>query len=87
MKYLRCNDGKRQGLSQKSTALYCSGKLPCGRCIASEPCNHTLDEFDCDNCRYKFICLTMAWGCDDGWNRNWEFVKLTEKIRQGKWTL
>ena len=39
---------------------YCSGKLPCGRCISCvsyvSMCKYEMSEFDCENCKYKFIC-------------------------------
>lgn len=50
------------------TRRFCSGKLPCDRCLVKmawkhdlvgEPeCKPTLFEFDCDSCVYRWICMT-----------------------------
>ena len=61
------------------TGWWCSGKLPCGRCLLNEPCsidednyrtyavsdNNATDnrvdfDFDCDNCQYKWKCMTIV---------------------------
>jgi len=46
---------------------WCSSKLPCGRCISLSNrqemgCQRkALKGFvDCDNCKYRFVCLTCS---------------------------
>lgn len=42
--------------------IWCSSKLPCERCLTFNlgSCGRMpiKFDFDCDNCKYKFICFT-----------------------------
>jgi hypothetical protein len=67
MRFIKCNqDDRFCNPNPEGNRKYCSGKLPCGRCASgSNPCGDTeLKEFDCDNCLYRFICLTTSYEVD-----------------------
>ena len=67
MKTKKCGEGAICWLHLKITQnleSWCSYLLPCNRCIAPFNlvfCKHTEENFDCDNCQHKFLCLT----CND----------------------
>ena len=71
---------------------WCSGKLPCGRCVYNwykmlagfRPCirNPMLAQFDCDNCKWKFLCLTQRFDNKSVGNMN-EVFRQYELDRRG----
>lgn len=74
MKKLKCKNIKIAScLHWKNDFLndytgWCISKMPCGACIFNKSIHYgykklgcsgsEIDEFDCDNCLYKFLCLT-----------------------------
>lgn len=65
MKFFKCpiSAKKHPPYQHSKDQRYCSAKLPCGRCISGRiGCTQgakKLYDFNCSNCRYRFVCFTM----------------------------
>lgn len=65
MKFLKCPSDTISSIFNPKIphTLWCSRKLPCGRCVKNGGCQVVTIEpakfdFNCDNCKCRFLCLT-----------------------------
>jgi len=63
IKGYKCSEGAVSFIAMKKfgSLSWCRYCLPCCRCIEPQfkcSCQRDTVSFDCDNCQYKFLCLT-----------------------------